>query len=492
VHHGACFGTVAMPLLMVLGTGDSIDIAPAETTTPPGEQVEGEPAPLGASGRQEAPDIPSADADADSPAAAMDSPAYASSGAEASTTGYVNVRTRSRWARDHDVDDHDLFAVIASDTETGGENSWGIHFMGRAQYGINAQDPDSIFYSVLDTYSNRLDAKLYHLYVDVPVKDALSLLRLGRMVIYPTPRSAYLDGALIETAPSGPMQLSFGGYAGNSVHLYEGWPSEEWLGGLYTKFRPWEQGQLRVDWMRLNDDIRLDESVNDLVSFDLDHQLNRNLRLEAEYSLLNGSGNDARLKGFWALPEQDLTIRASLFRLIKPQTDFAYELNPYFNSLRTHQPYNQGQFVISKTFDDTWQLYGGLDARRVENQEDIGRYNRDFDRYYLTAAAFEVLPARTTVSLTSDFWVSPDNDQQTWGLDFTSELSEVAKASLGTYYSLYKYYLDNNDERDNVRTYYAEYKREVSDSTRVMIRYEYEDEVIDSFHNLRLGLTWRF
>ena len=493
--HGACFGMVALPVFMVLSPRSSLALGQVETTTAATEQEEEEEiaeAPA-AEGAETPTTIPDADAPPPGPSnRGLGSPGYAPTGTPASASGYVNLRTRSRWAVDHDEDDQDIFAVVAADVYTGGEDSWGFHFMGRAQFGLNPQEPNSIFYGVQDTYSDSMMADIYHLYVDVPVSGALDVLRAGRMVIYQTPRSAYFDGVQLETTTDGPVEWSFGGYAGNSVHLYEGWPSDEWMGGLYTSFRPWEDGKLRVDWMRLDDDVRTDERVIDLVSFDLDHRFTRNLSVDAEFTLLNGSRNDARLSGFWALPEQDMTIRASIFRLLKAQTDFAYELNPYYNDLRTYEPYNQGQFVISKTFNDKWQLYGGLDARRVENQADIGAYNRDFDRYYLTAAALNLLPLQTTVSVTSDFWDSPDNDQQTWGLDFTSELSEVSKASIGSYYSLYKYYLDSNAEREDVRTYYAEYKRDISDSTRAMVRYEYEDEDLDTFHNLRLGLSWRF
>jgi len=148
--------------------------------------------------------------------------------------------------------------------------------------------------------------------------------------------------------------------------------------------------------------------------------------------------------------------------------------------------------VISKSFDEELELYGGLASRRVDDAGDIGRYNRDWDRYYLTAAMPELLPMNTTLSVTGEVWDSPGNDVETWGLDLTSPLGKETNLSLGSYYSLYKYYFDIDTEREDVRTYYAEVRDSLSDSTNLSVRYELEDEEIDTFHYLRIGVSWRF
>ena len=503
---GTRLGIAVMPLLLVLGAGAPLALGQAGgNDEPPGEEqqeevvTEEEAVPEAALQEPVEDPVPLEEiAEPEAPAELIELEAPVQEEAlqvappEAKVSGYADLRTRSRWAEDRGDDDHELYGIIAADMETGGEHSWGVHVMARGRYGLNSQTPDSVFFNELDTHDNRLDGDIYHAYVDAPVDDYLALLRVGRMVIFNTPRTAYLDGIIAETNPTGPAELAVGAYAGNSVHLSEAWPSDEWMGGMYGSLQPWERGKFRVDWMRLNDDVRFDERITNLISFDLSQRVTKNLRLEGEFSLLNGARNDTNVKGFWLLPEQDLTVRLSYYRLLKAQTDFAYELNPFFNSMRTHHPYDQAQLVVSKTFGEEFQLFGGLDTRRVENGADVGTYNRDFDRYYLTAALLELLPLQTTVSATGEIWDSPGNDIQTWGLDLTSKVDEMTKASIGSYYSLYKYYLDTNAERDNVRTFYGEFRRELSESMSFIARYEYENEVIDTFHNLRLGLTWRF
>jgi hypothetical protein len=296
----------------------------------------------------------------------------------------------------------------------------------------------------------------------------------------------------VETEPVGPTRFVVGAYGGISTHLYEEWPSDEGMGGLYTTFRPWEDGQLRLDWMHLGDDARYGSGDNDLVSTALSHHVGDDLRLEGSFSLLDGDRNDTRFKAFWVWPEEELTVRYAYYRLLEEQNNLAYELNPFFNILNTYYPFGESQFVVSKAFGETLDLFGGLDSRRVEDEADIGRYNRDYDRYYLTAAFPELLPLSTTVSLTGEVWDSPDNDIRTWGLDFSSRATEDTRISLGSYYSLYKYYLDIDAEREDVRTFYTELRNSVSDSTNLMARYEYEHEELESFHSLRLGVTWRF
>ena len=411
---------------------------------------------------------------------------------EPQLTGYINFRTRSRWAEDADEDDHDLYAVVGVDYVAGGEDPWGVHLLVQGTWGLNSQAPDSIFYSVQDTYTDQMEGRIYHAYVDVPAGDDLRITRLGRMLIYDTPVTAHFDGAHLETAPAGPTQFVLGAYGGNSVHLFESWPSDENMGGVYTRFRPWEQGQLRVDYMRFEDDDRFGEGDNDLVSTGLTHRVGKELRLDGNYSWLDGNSNDMHLKALWLWPEQDLTLRLSYFRLIQAQRNFAYELNPFFNFLNTYFPYDQSQIVISKTFGENLEVYAGLDYRRVEDEGDIGPFNRDFDRYYATAAFPDLLWDDSTLSLTGETWNSPGNDIHTWGLDLSSRLDEDTQASVGSYYSLYKYFFDVDTEREDVRTYYAEVRHSASGSTDLIARYELENEEIDTFHTLRLGVTWRF
>ncbi|MCA9000726.1 MAG: hypothetical protein KDB61_02300 [Planctomycetes bacterium] len=403
-------------------------------------------------------------------------------------SGYVNFRWRSRWTADGDDDDTDLYGVVGVDYES---TDWSVHVLGRSSWSVTDQEPGSVFYSEKDTHSD-LDGDLYHAYVDFKTGEDWNLARVGRLLIYETPETVHFDGAQFETAPEGPTQVRFGGYGGSSVHLSEDWPSDEWLAGVYTTFRPWEQGTMRFDFMHFVDDARMGEGENDLLTLGVVHRPKDNLRVEGQYSLLDGDSRDMRVRGFAVLPDQQLTVRASYFQQFERELNYASELNPYYNFLNAVEPYNQGQVTFTKVFDDSVSLAGGFDSRRVDEQADIGRFNRDFDRYFLTASMIDLLPMDTTLGLTGEVWDSPQNDISTWGVDLKSHLEDGAEASVGSYYSLYKYYLDSDAEREDVRTYYGEYRRELSEAASFKVRYEYEDESADSFHSIKVSVLWRF
>jgi len=485
---------MAVPVLLLFGGG--LAFASGEPPAPEGPVVEA-PGLEQQAAELAAQEAPAAEAPQEAPAAPapVEPPPYeavapGSSGGR--TSGYVDLRTQSRWAEDADVEDHDLYGVFGADHETAGPRPWSFHVLLRGSLGLDEQDPDSVFYGVQDTYPDRFDGRVYHAWVQAPVAERLAVSRFGRMVIHETPETAYLDGAQVETQPVGPTHFLVGAYGGLSARQFEDWPSEEWMGGFYTSFLPWVGGRIRLDWMHFDDDVRFGDGQNDLVAGGLTHQLARDLSVEGNYSLLDGDSNDMRLKGQWFWPEQQAAVRLSYYRLLETQANLAYELNPFFNVLNTYFPFDETQLVVSKAFAEVLELQGGLDARRVDDEGDIGRYNRDFDRYYATASLVELLPLKTTLSVTGEKWDGPGNDIDTWGVDLSSRPREDTRLSLGSYYSLYKYYLDVATEREDVRTYYAEIRNTVSESTKVTAKYEYEDDELDTFHSLRLGVTWRF
>ncbi len=440
-------------------------------------------------------ETPQPDPEEDPPDAPVQEPeaAYPPLQAEeegASIHGSVASTVRSRWGSD--AEDHDLHAVASVDIETPGPDPFKIHVLGRGSWDFDGRSDDWVFHSVDDTFDDRVTGRLYHAYVDAPLHDDLALARLGRQDMYETPVFAHFDGARVETKGWGALGLVLGLYGGVPVHLFEGSSTGDALGGAYAAFTPWEGGRLRFDWMHLEDETRLGDHNNDLLALGVHHLVNRNLRFEGSYSFLEEESRDVRVGALWTLPEQQLTLRASYYSLFESQAALANEVNPFFNTLITTHPYDQGQLQFSKGVGEHVMLFGGLDLRRIQDEGDIGRYNRDFDRYYLTVSLPETLPEETTLSLTGEVWDSPDNEISTWGIDLQKEFHEKYEAALGSNFALFKYELDLDLERENVRTYYAQVRRRFSKSTDARLRYEFEDEEFDEYHTLRVDLTWRF
>jgi hypothetical protein len=405
--------------------------------------------------------------------------------------GYVTLRSRSRWTDDGD-DDQNIYGIAAVDVETGGDNPWSFHVMGRGQWQIDGPSDDPVLFGIEDTWSSTVTGRLYYAYVDTPTVGPLGLARVGRQQMVETPTYLQFDGVRAETTKLGKAEFLFGLYTGFPVRMYRSEYTDKLMGGGYMTFRPWETGEVRFDYMHLVDDPRFGQDENDLLSLGLKQRVGRNVRLEGTYGNLDGENRDINLAANWTLPEEQLTVRYSFYNLFEPQTDLVNELNPYFDSLRTWFPFYQNKLTASKVFGEWLQLMVGFDFRRVDDEDDIGVYNRDFDRYYLTATLLDELPLHTDLGLTGEYWDSPDTDISSWGLDLTSRWSETVRTSLGTYYSLYKYYLDVDDERTNVRTYYVEFRDQLGAPTDVMVRYEFEDDELYRYHTLRLGITWKF
>jgi len=190
--------------------------------------------------------------------------------------------------------------------------------------------------------------------------------------------------------------------------------------------------------------------------------------------------------------ESDLTLQVFYYQLLKTQKDFALEVNPFYGELLELFPYYQTRFLASKTFLEWIYLEGGFDFRRVDDEDDVGQFNRDFERYYGIATFQDVLQEGLDFSVTGDVYDSDDSDVEAWGANVNKRFDERWEGAIGTYYSLFKYDYLSQKEKDDVRTYYARIEYRFSASWRFHAWYEYEDDDYDNYSTLRVGALWSF
>ena len=138
-----------------------------------------------------------------------------------------------------------------------------------------------------------------------------------------------------------------------------------------------------------------------------------------------------------------------------------------------------------------------VDVREVSDSNDVGQFNRDMNRWFMTATVGDVFVEGLSLALTGEVWDADGNDFETWGLDLSRTYEDLAggdlRASAGSYYSLFKYDLFAVQEIDRVRTWYAYLRHRLDDwPVTAFLRYELEDGDIDTFHRASLGVTWRF
>ena len=124
-------------------------------------------------------------------------------------------------------------------------------------------------------------------------------------------------------------------------------------------------------------------------------------------------------------------------------------------------------------------------------RRDVAEFNRDFERWYATTTFEDLLPAKIALGLTGEVWDAESDEVRTWGVDLSRKMSARLRASVGSYYSLYKYDLFLLRERNDVRTYYFKLRFKGGSAWSWDASYEHEVS-LDDYDTLRLGVTWHF
>lgn len=408
--------------------------------------------------------------------------------------GYVSTRYRARTtggAHDQDVD-----TVLGLDIGDATKDRVTGHLMARASADLDGTSSTDPFFSLNDTSDHGLSARLYSAWADIrPAEPRTALVerwRLGRQLDYLTPEFALFDGVSAQTRMLGKHQFQAGIYGGVPVHLYESSSQGDVLYGAFAQGHAWQDARVRADWMHLEDETRLAKHDNDLLSLEAWQTVSSRLQLEGKYTHLEQEPRDLRAQASWYDVKRELTIFLSYFELLRTQHSLALEADPFSTTLLEEFPYRQARLLVSKTLYEFLLLQGGADVRRVSDSSDIGQFNRDFERGFLTTTLSDILPLDLSLSLTGEVWNSPDSDIETWGFDVSRQFQRRVDASLGSYYSLFKYDYFQVVERDDVRTYYITLRWKENSAATFDVRYEFEDSDLGDFQTFRVGAKWQF
>lgn len=407
--------------------------------------------------------------------------------------GSLGVRYRGRATSDDQ--DHELRTVLTLDVADPRAPWISGHLLARADADLDGLDESSVFEDLSDTYDGSVVAKLYLAYADVVLGDGPDqgpgTLRIGRQSDARLPEVLRLDGLTYLSRPLGEREVELGVYAGVPVHLYESSAEGDRAYGTFVEGRAWRDGWARFDWMHLEDEQLLGEERDDLLALSLWHRLAPSLRLEGELTRLESDPRDLRLRALYQDPEGVNVARVTYHELQSTQKFRVQELDPFTEQLLELFPFREGNLNLSRAFGEHAVLDVGFDLRRVSDPDDVGEFNRDWERYYAAATWHDAVVAGLGLSLTGDRWDDDDRDTSALGADLSYD-QEAWRAALGSYYSLYKYELLELSEREDVRTYYVRVDRELSARLRLDVLYEYEDDDLDTYHTLRLGVLWRF
>lgn len=406
--------------------------------------------------------------------------------------GSLNTRYRGRFTSG--AHDHDLYELVTVDIGDSEKNRVSGHLVAGGAADLDGGTDGNnkyIFQSLADTYDHSVTGRLYRAYADVRSVGPFERVRIGRQLDYLTPEVAWFDGVSVLSPQSSEHAVQYGVYGGVPVHQYESSSHGDRIFGTFAEARPWKSGRWRFDWMHLEDEQTLGTQDDDLLGLGWWQNVGREVRVESAYTRVENRDRDVLVRATWQPTENDLMLQASFYRLLTTQRDLASELDPFFNTLLDLFPYSQIRALFSKGLTEHVNLQTGVDLRRVSDDDDEGQFNRDFERYFATAIFDDLLPAGLSLSVTGEVWDSDASDITTGGLELSKHWNKVLDAGLGSSYALYKYDLYSNQERDDVRTYYAMLRYKSGSRWTVDVRYEYEDDD-QSFQTLRTGATWRF
>jgi hypothetical protein len=177
---------------------------------------------------------------------------------------------------------------------------------------------------------------------------------------------------------------------------------------------------------------------------------------------------------------------------MSPQSAYASEFDPFYETLKEFEPYNQFRLLFSKSLGSHIRLNIGGDLRRLDEAEDEGLYNHEYERGYATFVLTDLATDGLDLSLTADAWNSDDQDIRTWGLDLTWTPDTKWRLSAGSAYALYKFNVMEDQERDDVRTWYARVRRTLSSAWTIDLDYAFENDDYDDYQAILAGATWHF
>jgi len=389
---------------------------------------------------------------------------------------------------DQDFDQTNFFSVDYSDPRNPAIRA---HVAGRLAIDLDGQQADNRFNGLSDVHGDAVDFKLYDAFVDVAQAGGAGRLRIGRQLEYEAPVVVHYDGLDLRVQPGDDEDFLAGLYGGIPVRLYTDRGESRSLIGLFAEDRPWKGGRARFDWMHVEDE-QLAESGNGILALSLWQGWDNGWAAEGQYSRLEDDDRDLRLRTQWTSPDAGLSASATYYQLFATQDALPADIDPYTEVLMALFPYEQYGLTLTTELTEDAELDLAADIRRVSDSGDIGEFNRDWERYRAALLLREVFESHFDVSLFDDIWDGDDRDVSSWGLDVSYDTRQQWKFGAGTYYSLYKYDLLQQSERDDVRTWYARAAYQLSKAFAVEFSYDFEDDDEDSYNALRGGVMWNF
>lgn len=398
--------------------------------------------------------------------------------------GFVRSRYQGRWTEG--AKDHDLYETLSVDVGDPERHRVTGHFLGDLSLDLDGNTRETgynPFDSVRDSKGSDAVPRVYSAYLDIHRVGPVSILRAGRQTIYETPEIAFFDGVRAETEELGANKLKVGAYGGVPVHLYDGYSTDNRIGGVYGQGHLWQGARTRADFERLEGRNGSEEYKNNLLGLSGWQKVYKLVDLHGRYTRLDNQNRDVLTRVTFTKADWDFRFQASYYELLRAQKATVIETDAFYPILKDAQPYRDYRFLASKGLGDHVNVDAGTDIRRLTHRVDESAYNHQYNRYFGTLDLFDLVVKGSSLSFTAEKAVTQETNSDAQGVDLTVPVADRHKVSVGTAHQLYKYdyYLD--EERENVQTYYLKYDFRYTKTLRFGVKYEYEDDGSSGHYN---------
>jgi len=404
-------------------------------------------------------------------------------------TGNLSAWYRSR--RSGDDTDQQLIGLLAVDYGDAEQDVWSAHFLGRGAWDLDGNSSSNTFNGILQTYPDAVTGRIYTLYLQRRHLGPFAVMRLGRQEIRETPEPAWFDGVSVETEAVGRMNLRAGGYIGRATRIYAA--SEDALStGLDVELEPWYQGRIRADWMYLDQRQPVPAIDDQLFGLTWWQSFGQDNQFFSRITSIGDRGRDLILRDTHLFDDWGLQAEISYIELLTTQRRQVVDFDLFTEAAFEYKPYRQFQIHLDQEVTDHLSVDGGLDVRRLKHSSDEGRFNREYERYFLSGSLHDLFRETTAFSVTWNRFDSGGEDFDELSADCVCRFLPGWEARVGSTYSLFKYDWTTSQEREHVRTYDVGLTWKPNPSLRLRILYILEDDDIGRFHSLRAAFSWDF
>jgi len=394
-------------------------------------------------------------------------------GLEFAVEGYLRNELRFRVAEGET--DLDLSTDLFAEARRGGDRPLGARVNLRGHIDIAGDsEPGDLLYDVWDTFTHAIQARVYEVWAEAGnLFDAGVKVRGGRQFTEEETTYLHFDGARVDLGLGKQVKgLDLSLLGGAPVRFGDTDRGGDWLAGFVARWRPLDGTRLHLEYYHVSEEVdgfndpvtnpdeqpetrpegRIDD---DLVALNVWHRLTERLRLFGRFSLLNGDPNELRLNGRWTSKDGLWTLFGEFEELFERLFDVTNDLTPFVPMLGALEPYVRITARASRRVGEEWTLEGGASWRALVDDSEESDFNHNFVHGFLSATRHGLSDGKLDVTVVLNGYSTSGDDVLALGGSADYRLTKEVDLSGGVDYQLYKYFWIDDEEREDVWTFWA-------------------------------------